>query len=128
MTTPAAEKLHQAQHNYEVEGKQYAIYNPHNKPLEELPLIMGFNNGGMERFLQAIAIAEDGYVLGQHCCSHECYMPHDLGILEGAAKYRHEEYYQKYYPNGYRMEFVSLEDERLQEALKLNNKLAEETE
>lgn len=39
-----------------------------------------FNNGGSPDWLSAIAICEDGHVLAQHICSHECYMRHDLGM------------------------------------------------
>lgn len=46
MTTPAAESLYVAMHRYELEGRKRAIFNPHNKPLEDLPVIYGFNNGG----------------------------------------------------------------------------------
>jgi hypothetical protein len=48
-----------------------------------------FNNGGSPGFLMAIAIAHDGHVLAQHCCSHECYMKHDLGIV---GTWQHEHY------------------------------------
>lgn len=37
-------------------------------------------------------------------------MTGDLGILEGTRKDRHENDYQKHYPDGYRMEFVSSSD------------------
>ena len=117
MTTPAAAKLYEAQHVYEMEGKQYAIYNPHNKPVGELPVIYGFNNGGSGGFMSAVLIAEDGTGLGGHCCSSEAYMYHDLGILEGTRPDRHETF-QKHYPDGYRMDFVKYEDFKDHEALK----------
>lgn len=101
-----------------------AIYNPHDKPVEELPVIMGFNNGGQIGFLSAVAIAEDGTELGGHCCSCEAYMEEDLGIIEGFRKDRHEGQYQKHYPDGYKMEFVERSQikkhEKLQAAFKLN--------
>jgi hypothetical protein len=46
MTTKAAAALYEAQHVYEHEGKGWAVFNPHDKPLDELPVIYGFNNGG----------------------------------------------------------------------------------
>ena len=110
MTTKASEKLYLAQHEYEMEGKGYAIYNPQGLEISSLPVIYGFNNGGSEGCLSAVAIAEDGVCLGGHCCSAEGYMLHDLGILEGTRKDRHEESYQKHYPNGYRMDFVSYKE------------------
>lgn len=106
MTTPAMEKLYQAQHLVDMEGREIAVFNPHNKPIGELPVIYGFNNGGSPGFLMALAMAEDGRVLGSHACSHECYMRHDLGILRDCRTDRHENDYQKHYPDGYRMEFV----------------------
>ena len=46
MTTEAAAKHYLAAHEHEMEGKGYAIYNPLNKLIKELPVIYGFNNGG----------------------------------------------------------------------------------
>lgn len=80
----------------------------------------------------AYAMAEDGTVLGSHWCSHECYVPNDLGVIEGKRLDRHESY-KKHYPNGYEMEFVPARDvlthKGLQKAFELNQLLAEnETE
>jgi hypothetical protein len=108
MTTPAAAALYLAQHQCENEGRKVAVYNPHDKPLGELPVIYGFNNGGSPGWLAAQLIAQDGTPLGNHICSDEGYMPHDLGILEGTRPDRHEEF-RAHYPDGYRMEFVSSE-------------------
>ena len=100
-----------------------AIFNPHNKPVEELPTIYGFNNGGQPGFMDAVLIAESGHCLGGHCCSHEFYMPGDLGVTDGHRPDRHEGF-RKHYPDGYRMEFVSYKDagshEGLQAAFKKN--------
>ena len=98
-----------AQHNAEMEGKKYAVYNPHKKPFSELPIIFGFNNGGPRNFKQAALVAEDGTGLGGHLCSSEGYMRHDLGILKGSRPDRHEGFV-KHYPDGYRMDFVGEED------------------
>jgi hypothetical protein len=108
MTTPAAEQLYLAQHLVSLEGKGYAVYNPQNMLLFELPAIYGFNNGGSNHWYEAVAIAEDGTVLGGHICSHEGYMAHDLGMIEGTRPDRHETF-REHYPNGYRMEFVPSE-------------------
>lgn len=105
MTTPAAAALYEAQHVHAHQHRGWAVFNPHNKPVQELPTIFGFNNGGQSGWLQAVLISEDGTELGGHCCSSEAYMPHDLGILEGSRDDRHEKFRQ-HYPEGYRMEFV----------------------
>jgi len=124
MTTPQAEAQYLAEHLSRWADKGYAVHNPHNKKVEELPVIYGFNNGGSSSFLSAISISEDGVQLGGHACSSEFYMPHDLGIVEGARKDRHEESYMKHYPDGYRMDFVGYDDAKthkgLQAALKAN--------
>lgn len=128
MTTKAAERLYLAEHLLEMEGKQWAIYNPQNKSLEELPIIYGFNNGGSSGFLSAQLLAEDGTPLGGHACSSEGYMPHDLGILEGTRPDRHEDF-RKHYPGGYMMAFVGYDDVKKNEglllALKKNSELPE---
>lgn len=106
MTTPAAAALYEAQHVYAHEGLGFAVFNPHGKPVAELPVIYGFNNGGSPGFMHAQLMAQDGTFLGSHGCSSEAYMPADLGCLEGTRPDRHEEF-QQHYPDGYRMEFVS---------------------
>lgn len=123
MTTPAAARLYEAQHLLEWEGKEYAIYNPGGKPIEELPTIWGFNNGGSPGWYTACLLAEDGTGMGSHVCSSEGYMPHDLGILEGSRPDRHEGF-RKHYPEGYRMDFVSHDDEALRTPLELNQAMA----
>lgn len=109
MTTEARARLYEARHLVEWEGKGWAAFNPLNKPLSELPVIYGFNNGGSPGWYSGCLIAEDGTGLGGHICSAEGYMPHDLGVLEGARPDRHEGF-QKHYPDGYRMEFVGYDD------------------
>ena len=111
MTTEAAAREYLAKHLRSLVGKGYAVYNPLNKELTELPVIYGFSNGGSAGWLAADLIAEDGTYLGGHICSHEGYMPSDLGVLEGTGKDKHEDF-KKHYPNGYRMEFVGLEQIR----------------
>lgn len=109
MTTPAAKALYAAQHVYSMDGRGYAIYNPNSLPVDELPVIYGFNNGGSAGWLSAVLLAEDGEGLGGHLCSHECYMTHDLGVLEGSRPDRHQTF-REHYPEGYRMDFVSADD------------------
>jgi hypothetical protein len=105
MTTPAAAALYLAQHNFAHQSRQPAIHNPHNKPVDQLPVIYGFNNGGRKDWLEGVIIAENGYYLGGHICSDEGYMLADLGILEGTQPDRHEQF-RSHYPDGYRMVFV----------------------
>jgi hypothetical protein len=127
MTTPLAEKLYLAQHEVLFDGTPYAVFNPHNKPLDELPFIFGFNNGGSPGWYHACLIAEDGMGLGGHCCSHEGCMRHDLGIYEGTRPDRHESF-RKHYPDGYRMTFIPMDKvktcEPLLRAYKLNQEIA----
>jgi len=106
MTTPKAEAHYLARHLHETEDKGLAVYNPNQRPVEELPVIYGFNNGGSPGWFSGQLLAEDGTPLGGHLCSHEGYMPHDLGVLEGTRPDRHEAF-REHYPGGYRMEFVS---------------------
>jgi len=132
MTPEAAARQYLADHMAEWAGKGYTVYNPHNKPLAELPVIYGFNNGGPNDWLEAVAIAADGNVLGSHICSHELYMLHDLGVTEGARPDRHEEHYRKHYPDGYVMDFVSFDrissHKGLALAFELNKRLEEQYE
>ena len=95
------------------------------------PKIFAFSNvvGGGDG--QALAIAEDGTVLGEHWCSHEGYVSHDLGVTPGSRPDRHETY-AKHYPDGYEMEFVRSRDidghEGLRKAFELNSKQGEASE
>lgn len=127
MTTPAAANIYLAQHQYEFEGTPYAVFNPRQKPIEELPVIMGFNNGGSPGWYSAVLISEDGIGLGGHICSHEGYMRHDLGIYEGTRPDRHKSF-REHYPDGYRMTFVEnpKTDEILNEAIRKNKEGATE--
>ena len=112
MTTLAAEALHLAIHQAELNGKPIAIYNPNDRPIENLPVIYGFNNTPSVQgnpFCNGCIIAEDGTGFGGHACTNEGYMYNDLGILEGCRPDRHETF-RAHYQDGYRMEFVSHRD------------------
>lgn len=109
MTTQAAAELYPSQHMSAWGHQGYAVFNPHDRPINSLPTIYGFNNGGTPGFLQGVILAEDGEVLGGHLCSAEGYMPHDLGVVEGSRPDRHEAFRAKY-PDGYRMDFVPGDD------------------
>jgi hypothetical protein len=93
------------------------------------PKIFCFSNvvGGGEG--PAIAMAEDGTILGSHFCSHEGFARGDLGFLPGSRPDRHKDY-AKHYPNGYEMVFVYADEigkhEGLQAAFKLNQEQANE--
>lgn len=116
MTTPNAERLYLAQHLSTWGDKGYVVFNPHNRPLDDLPVIYGFNNGGSPGWLTGVLLAADGTALGSHIYSAEGYMPHDLGILEGSRPDRHETF-RAHYPDGYRMDFVPASDVRSHEGL-----------
>lgn len=118
MTTPQAAAVQTADEPRIIHGKPVAVYNPNDKPFNELPVIYGFNNGGRPGWFDAVLIAEDGVCLGGHLCSHEAYMPGDLGILEGSRPDRHEGF-RVHYPEGYRMDFVSHGDVSSHDGLKV---------
>jgi hypothetical protein len=105
MTTKLAAMRHGADHVREYNGRPLAVYNPHNKPIDELPFIYGFNNGGSGDNWTAQLLSADGMGLGSHWCSSEAYMPADLGCLKGTRPDRHEGF-RKHYPNGYQMAFI----------------------
>lgn len=110
MTTEAAAKQYLEDYQLKVGKNKVVIFNPEQKPIEELPAIYGFNNGGEVDMLMALLIAEDGTYLGCHGCSHEGYMPGDLGVIHGTRPDRHEKDFLPHYPDGYRMEFVGYDD------------------
>jgi len=82
------------------------------------PKIYCFSNvvGGGDGI--ALALAEDGNVLGSHWCSNECYVSQDLGVAEGYRPDRHETY-KEHYPDGYEMEFVPARNVLTHPGLKL---------
>lgn len=112
-----------------MDKSRFAVFNPHNKPVEELPVIYGFNNGGSPGWYSGCLIAESGHGMGGHICSHEGFMYGDLGIIEGSRPDRHEGF-QKHYPDGYRMDFVPTGDvlshPGLEAAYQKNQQLAKE--
>jgi hypothetical protein len=131
MTTKAAEALYLAEHLVEWAGKGYAVYNPNYRPLADLPVIYGFNNGGSTGWYSGVLLAEDGTGLGGHVCSHEGYMRSDLGVLEGSRPDRHEAF-RAHYPDGYRMDFVPMAEVKdhagLDAAYQLNQQKRAEAE
>jgi len=129
MTTAAAEAAYLADYLSQWAGKGYATFNPNGKPVEDLPVIYGFNNGGSTGWFSGVLLAADGTSLGGHVCSHEGYMPGDLGVLEGSRPDRHVTF-QEHYPDGYRMDFVGYADVRehpgLKAAIELHKAMHEE--
>lgn len=109
MTTETKEFDRATAHVQEWGGVRNAVFNPMGVDPATLPIIYGFNNGGSPGFYYAQLIAEDGEVMGSHLCSHEGYMPGDLGIIEGHRADRHESFKMKY-PSGYRMCFVPYDE------------------
>ena len=129
MTTKAAAAHYERQHVAEMHGKPFAVFNPHNKPVVELPVIYGWNNGGSPGWFSACLLAEDGTGMGGHICSSDGYIPHDLGLLEGTRPDRHEKF-QEHYPDGYRMQLVPNDEVKthpgLSAAYELNQAKAEQ--
>jgi hypothetical protein len=111
MTTKEAARQYLAEHQAEYAGRPVAVHNPHGKPMDQLPVIYGWNNGGGSGWFKGCLVAEDGTWLGAHICSDEAYMLADLGIVEGSRPDRHEGF-REHYPNGYRMQFVRYVDAR----------------
>lgn len=83
-----------------------------------------FNNSGHPGLLIAQAICEDGHALAQHCCSHECYMAHDLGLT---SSWKHELYDAHCGPGGWELVWIAdpATNAELDAAYKLNQKLGE---
>ena len=109
MTTPEAAAQYLGEHLRRWNDKGWAVHNPDGVPVESLPVIYGFNNGGSADWLSGCLITASGVWTGGHVWSHEGYMPADLGVLLGSRPDRHDEF-RKLYPRGYRMEFVSYMD------------------
>ena len=86
-----------------------------------------FNNGGSPRFLNALALADDGHVVAEHLCSNEFYMAHDLGIT---SDWKHEEYNKHFGEGNWTLIWIDdpVNDERVKSAMVLNEKLREEAE
>lgn len=125
MTTKAAAELYLSQHLGVWGDLPFAVYNPNNLPVDSLPVIYGFNNGGYDDWWEGGLLGEQGVYLGGHICSHESYMYHDLGIVEGSRPDRHEKF-KELYPEGYRMDFVPAKEipkhAAFQEVLRKANK------
>ena len=73
--------------------------------------IFCFNNGGSPGFMLAVAVADDGHCLAEHCCSHEGYMRHDLG-MDGST-WKHEHYNEHFGAGNWQLEWVSNPNQRV---------------
>ena len=84
--------------------------------------IFCFNNGGVYGMLHAVAMCEDGHPLAEHACSHEYYMPHDLGIT---SDWKHDRYNKHCGEGNWELEWVQnpRTHEGLQKAIALNKAL-----
>lgn len=82
-----------------------------------------FINSNRPGWVIPLALAEDGYCLANHCCSHECFVKHDMGI---GSDWKHE-IYKEHYPDGYELEYVEEKDIKthpgIQTAFKLNQEI-----
>lgn len=89
--------------------------------------IFGFVNSGTPGMLEALAISEDGKVLAGHCCSSECYVPHDLGVT---GDWKHDKYDAEFGQGNWTIEYVPMRDitthAGLQEAIARANSLGDE--
>jgi hypothetical protein len=113
MTSERAAAQYLAEHQAFYQGRPLAIHNPNDLPVQDLPVIFGYNSGpDTSHFLGGcigISVAQDGTELALTHCSHEGYMLADLGILAGTRPQFHEDY-RRHYPDGYRMQFVGHAD------------------
>lgn len=77
----------------------------------DMHTIFCFNNGGSPGFMLAVAVADDGHCLAEHCCSHEGYMRHDLG-MDGST-WKHEHYNEHFGAGNWQLEWVSNPNQRV---------------
>jgi hypothetical protein len=97
------------------------VYNPNNKPVEELPSIFAYSiPSGFGRDVFVYALAEDGEGLGNHMSSHDSWGKLDIGFAGDTRPDRHKTY-QAHYPDGYKMEWTTIDDDRLKTAIKINH-------
>lgn len=85
-----------------------------------------FNNGGSPGFMSAVALADDGHCIAGHCCSHEGFMRHDLGMDRSTRK--HKDYNKHFGEGNWELEWVAAVDshEGCKAALALNALLPKE--
>ena len=87
--------------------------------------IYGFNNGGSSEWYEAMALGSDGIAVHNHICSHEYFMPHDLG-MDGRSDWGHDSYNKQYGVGNWETEFVPSNQIKTHEGLQAAIKLAKE--
>ena len=96
------------QHRKATENLDPVAFNPQDKPLEDLPKVYGFHNGGTPGFYYGQLLALDGTPLGSCVIEHGDFMEWELGVNDKAS-WRHEQI-SDHYPDGYVMEYVGLKE------------------
>lgn len=90
--------------------------------------IFVFNNGGSHGFMSAVALGDDGVLVAGHCCSHEGWMKHDMGLT---SDWKHEEYNAQYGEGNWKLEWIETdglkEHAGLNAAIKLHESLNPQT-
>jgi len=88
--------------------------------------IFCFCNGRNPGWYSALAVCEDGHVVGQHICSSVGWVKHDLGI---GSSSKHDQY-AEHCPEGYELVWVEnpKDHEGLMAAYALNQELAKTIE
>ena len=76
---------------------------------QDKPKIFAFCNGGSPGWYRCDALSEDGVFLAGHICSDPGWGLHDLGVT---SEWKHETY-RKYYPDGFEVIGVEVNDPRL---------------
>ncbi len=89
---------------------------------KKLPQIYAFCNGGSPRWLSCQALTEDGVFIAGHICSDHSWGPHDLGVTSDW----HHDTYRKYYPDGFEVVWVEVDDPRLLAAYEAHKAMTKE--
>jgi len=97
----------------------FITYNPRNKPVEELPFIIGYQAGAFgDSDVVGQLIAQDGDPMGSHVSSDKGWLYYDLALVKGGYEARHDGF-RKHYPDGYRMKWAEPDDPDLHKALEV---------
>jgi hypothetical protein len=79
------------------------VYNPNNKPVEELPKIFAWAQpNGFGHDVTGQLLGQNGEGLGSHWSSSNEWAKKDLGFM-GDNRFDRHETFRKYYPDGYAM-------------------------
>lgn len=92
------------------------IYNPDNRPEDELPIIFGYISGGRRGHYEGILISDFGWTLYSTVSASEGFVPYDLGIYKGSRPALHDRI-KRHFPSGYRMEYIGRSDVKTHEGL-----------